>query len=356
MPAPLVPFVKLKDPSTYRACRWDMRSDHEAREYWIAFFKKHVLTILDLGFRMAVDRGQPTAPVRERMDACVADFHTFFDAVNADPARYPSPDGGPVTILTLDVWRDGLLRKHGFVDPFEDLKQRENEGVIALLPKVCRQHDALKETELFRAVIEGVFAGNIFDMGAAGSAQLLLDGKLDFFETRKKLPARPWLVDGFDAFAAKAERGWKRAVFFVDNAGSDFVLGALPMMRYLAKRGTSVVLAANERPTLNDMTVHDVRAWWPRLMETEPSLADLPIHIVSTGTGEPLIDLMGVSPELNEAAADADLVIMEGMGRGIESNLDAEFSCDAANLAMIKDYMVAKRLNGKLYDVVCRFR
>ncbi|MDB5324495.1 MAG: hypothetical protein JWM57_64, partial [Phycisphaerales bacterium] len=25
-------------------------------------------------------------------------------------------------------------------------------------------------------------------------------------------------------------------------------------------------------------------------------------------------------------------------------------------LAMIKDHMVAKRLNGKLYDVVCRFR
>jgi hypothetical protein len=40
----------------------------------------------------------------------------------------------------------------------------------------------------------------------------------------------------------------------------------------------------------------------------------------------------------------------------VESNLDAEFSCDAVHLAMIKDLMVAKRLNGKLYDVVCRFR
>ncbi|MDB5327356.1 MAG: hypothetical protein JWM57_2925, partial [Phycisphaerales bacterium] len=360
MPDRLVPFVKLKDPATYRACRWDMRTDHEARDYWITFFKKHLLTILNLGFQMAVDRGEDTAPVRTRMDACIADFNGFFDHVNANPATQAIepglPGGNIMSILTLDVWRDRLLRKHGFVDPFEDLKLRENESVIALLPKVCKQHDAMQGTELFRAVLEGVFAGNIFDMGAAGSAQLLLDGKLDFFDTRKKLPSRPWLVDGFDAFAAKAEMGWKQAVFFVDNAGSDFMLGAVPMMRYLAKRGTAVVLACNERPTLNDMTIHDVRAWWPRMLEIEPSLAALPIHIVSTGTGEPLIDLAGVSPELNEAAAGADLVIMEGMGRGVESNLDAEFSCDAVNLAMIKDHMVAKRLNGKLYDVVCRFR
>jgi type II pantothenate kinase len=44
------------------------------------------------------------------------------------------------------------------------------------------------------------------------------------------------------------------------------------------------------------------------------------------------------------------------MGRGVESNLDAQFSCDALNLAMIKDAMIAKRNGGKLFDVVCRFR
>jgi type II pantothenate kinase len=63
-----------------------------------------------------------------------------------------------------------------------------------------------------------------------------------------------------------------------------------------------------------------------------------------------------VSPELNEAAADADLVILEGMGRGIESNFDAAFSCDALNIAMIKDAMTARQMGGKLFDVVCRFR
>jgi len=128
------------------------------------------------------------------------------------------------------------------------------------------------------------------------------------------------------------------------------------MMRYLAQRGAQVILAANERPTLNDMTIHDVAAWWPRILRAEPSLADLPITPVSTGTGEPLIDLSAVSDDLNRAAYGADLVILEGMGRGVESNLDAQFTCDALNLAMLKDHVVATRIGGKIYDVICRFR
>jgi len=115
------------------------------------------------------------------------------------------------------------------------------------------------------------------------------------------------------------------------------------------------VLAANERPTLNDMTIHDVRAWWPRVVEAEPSLATLPIGLVSSGTAEPLIDLSMVSPQLNDAARGADLLILEGMGRGVESNLDAEFICDSAKLAMIKDSAVAKRHGGKVFDVICRY-
>ena len=345
------PFAKLADPATYQACRWDMRIDHEARDYWVVFFKKHVETVLSLGVAAATGAGEPRESALSRAADCRTEFVACYDDFATNPQG-----SGRVTMLTLDEWRDALLRKHGFIDAFSDLKQEENESVIAMLPEVCRQLDALDGIEQFRAAIEGVFAGNIFDMGAAGSAQLLLEGKLDFFTTRKKLSSRPWLFDDFDAFATAASKGYRKVVFFVDNAGSDFMLGAVPLMRWFAQRGASVILAANERPTLNDMTVHDVRAWWPRVLMTEPSLTALPIEIVSTGTGEPLIDLALVSPLLNTASADADLVVLEGMGRGVESNLDAQFNCDAANLAMIKDHMIAKRLGGKLYDVVCRFR
>ena len=132
-------------------------------------------------------------------------------------------------------------------------------------------------------------------------------------------------------------------------------LGMVPLCRYLAGRGTEVVIAANELPTLNDMACSDIHALWPQLLAAEPSLARLPIRVVSTGTGEPLIDLLSVSDELNDEAAGADLVILEGMGRALESNFDAAFDCDALKLAMIKEEFVAAWLGGKVFDVVCRF-
>jgi type II pantothenate kinase len=231
--------------------------------------------------------------------------------------------------------------------------------MLPLLPAVCRQIDALPEpAQQVRAIVEGVFAGNIFDMGAEATAKSFVNGSPDFFTTRDNLTPRPWLLDDYDAFAAALlrEPRYRKAVFFIDNAGSDFLLGAIPLVRWLAQRGTRVVIAANERPTLNDMTIHDVNAWWPRVVAAEPSMATLPIDRVSTGTGEPLIDLLGVSDELNDASEDADLVVIEGMGRGVESNLDAKFTCDATNLAMIKDTSVARRCGGRVFDVVCRFR
>ena len=126
-------------------------------------------------------------------------------------------------------------------------------------------------------------------------------------------------------------------------------------------KGTTVTVSSFTYATFlpngqPDMTIADVRAWWPKILEVEPSLAAIPIEMVSSGTGEPLIDLSAVSEELNTAAADADLMILEGMGRGVESNLEAEFSCDSVNIAMIKDVAVAHRHGGKVFDVVCQFR
>ena len=350
------PFIKLADPSKYVACNWDLRADRASGDYWIAFFKRHLETILHLGTQAATSGGEAPSDVLARTVACRAAFHRFFDAVLDSP-----PDSGPVTILRLDVWRDGILRRHGFVDAFADLKNSENAKMLPLLPGVCRELDAMHADprgQLGAAVL-GVFAGNIFDMGAEATTKAFLSGGgPDFFSVRGNITPRPWLFDDFDTFADRALRdvAYRKVVYFIDNAGSDFLLGALPLMRWFAGRGARIVLAANERPTLNDMTIHDVSAWWGRIVEVEPSLKNLDIQRVSTGTGEPLIDLGAVSDELNDAATDADLVILEGMGRGVESNLDAAFTCDALNLAMIKDQAVAKRHHGKLYDVVCRFR
>jgi uncharacterized protein with ATP-grasp and redox domains len=353
MPNSLSPFCLLADPSNYISAPEDLRSARDDRTHWVEFFRRHILTLLKLSHEAGLAREVDARDLERRARESLVEYEAILDGFLQDPISQPSP----VTIMTLDRWRDGVLRKHGFVDAFIDLKNRENEKMLPLLPSVCRELDSLHGAKQLRAVVEGVFAGNIFDMGAEETAKKFLSHSPDFFNTRACLPKRPWLVDDYDKLEhSLLHKIYRKCVFFVDNAGSDFLLGALPMIRWLAQRGTRVVVAANERPSLNDMTIEDVRTWWPRIVEAEPSFKSLPIHLVSSGTGEPLIDLLEVSDELNESAKGADLIILEGMGRGVMSNFDAAFSCDALNIAMIKDEWVARRFGGKTFDLVCRFR
>jgi damage-control phosphatase, subfamily II, stand-alone protein len=347
-----VPFCKLADLSRYIACPWDLTVDPAGRAHWLEFFKRHLKTMLALGIDAAAARGESRENAAQRAENCRVEFFAAFDAFDAAPDQF-----GRVTILTLDRWRDDLLRRHGFVDPFIDLKNRENEKMLPLLPKVCAEIDSLPPPQQFQALIHGLFAGNIFDMGADATAKKFLNASPDFHATRDALPYHPWLIDDYTVLAHRLVDGprHKKAVFFIDNAGSDFLLGALPTIRWLAQRGTPVILAANTRPTLNDMTIDDVRAWWPKILQTEPTFQNLPITLIGTGTGEPLIDLSQIDPALNVAASDADLLILEGMGRGVESNLEANFTCDTLNIAMLKDVAVAARHGGKVFDLVCQF-
>ncbi|MEM9754113.1 MAG: ARMT1-like domain-containing protein, partial [Planctomycetota bacterium] len=241
-------------------------------------------------------------------------------------------------------------------DPFANVKERENRKMLPVLPGVLEQLDALPADDQPLALVRGVFAGNVFDMGAPATAKTFQDGGVGFEETRAGIKQRPWLIDDFDQLRPRLlDVTFRHCIYFVDNAGSDVLLGALPFVRYLARHGCRVTLAANELPALNDVTADDLRRLWPEVCAAAPDFAELPIEIVSTGTGEPQIDLLKVSDELNDVVADADLVVFEGMGRGIETNLDADLRCARLNLAMLKDEWFAKPLGGELYDVVCRY-
>ena len=349
----LEPFVKLADPTTYQACDWDLSHDEDGRVHWVNFFKRHIRTILKSGLESdEVKKSKHIFDFYGAADNASWELENKLDRFLANPESF-----GRVTIMDLDRWRDETLRFYQFRDCFYELKTRENERMLPLLPAVCSQVDSLGGKAQHRVLIEGIFAGNIFDMGAEATAKAFVNTSPDFFTTRSALAPRPWLIDDYDKLAARMlDHVHTRAIFFIDNAGSDFLLGAVPFIRWMARRGTSVVIAANELPTLNDMTIHDVRLWWPRIVQIQPDLGSLPIEFCSTGTGDPLIDLSQVSRELNDASREADLVILEGMGRGIESNLDARFNCDAFNIAMIKDPVIGKRLGGKTFDLVCRFR
>lgn len=79
---------------------------------------------------------------------------------------------------------------------------------------------------------------------------------------------------------------------------------------------------------------------------------------MSTGSDMPVIDLQGSSLSAEfvmHACPDVDFVILEGMGRGIETNLNAQFLCDSLKIGMIKHREVAECLSARLYDGVCKF-
>ena len=107
------------------------------------------------------------------------------------------------------------------------------------------------------------------------------------------------------------------------------------------------------------MTIAETRELLPRIATLDPVLQQLldsgRITAESSGGATPLIDLRCISQACNHQAADADLLIFEGMGRALESNFNAAFKVDTVKLCMIKEEIIAKRHNGKVFDVVLRY-
>jgi type II pantothenate kinase len=211
---------------------------------------------------------------------------------------------------------------------------------------------------LFRASL----AGNKFDLGAKATTDEHAAGGIDFFKTFNQLPLRPWFVDHLDAIASRLTPKrcpYKKAMFFVDNAGADVVLGAMPIARYLADCGCAVVLAANDEPSLNDVILTELNEVLAAAARIDDRIAAHRragrITTVGTGCDCPLIDLSDVSQACNAAAADCDLVILEGMGRAIETNYRDPFTCDVIHLAMIKNPHVAAYIGCQMFGLVVKF-
>lgn len=78
-------------------------------------------------------------------------------------------------------------------------------------------------------------------------------GKM-FKESRDSLKPRPWAVDTLDEllarFADRQQGPHRKALLLCDNAGSDVVLGMLPLARELLQRGTQVRIAVVDVLTL----------------------------------------------------------------------------------------------------------
>ncbi len=337
-------FPLLADPDSYRACEWDLLVDPAGRDYWLGLFREHVATLRTAALEAGASGVQCATLERElndRLDALVVGGEPTVDRLD---------------ILTLDAERTAALRSAGILDAFSAIKARETAAALELLPARLAALEALEPSERPLELARGVFAGNIFDLGAVAVAREFLAGaSIGFARALGSVKARPWLVDE----AARLRfTGYRKAIIFVDNAGPDVTLGMLPLARELLRGGTEVVLAANSSPALNDITFGELEALLAQAGCVDPQLARAletrSLRPIATGTGAPLLDLADVSEALCGEAADADLVVLEGMGRALESNYSATFTCASWRIGTLKDPFVASRFGGGLYDCICR--
>lgn len=353
-------FPLLADPQNYVACQWDLRPEPQLRAYWLGLFRSHFGSLLTEAELEAADRGEPVAQTRGKCERAEHQFMAYLDKIERDPESA----GARLDILTICLAREDALRAAEIDDPYRLAKHTQNEAALEVLPSLLRELDAMAADQRTDRLVRGIFAGNIFDMGATRTNELFkAGGKVDFRDTLGKLKERPWAHDDLDAFVARFIGGpaYKRALLFVDNAGPDVLLGMMPLARELLLRGTSVLLTANASPALNDVTIDELSGLVRRIAGWDRPMADAfhdgRLALVSSGNAAPLIDLTRISFDLaNDVKANAvDLVVIEGMGRAVESNWQAKFTCDVIKVAMIKDWGVAHTMGWEVYDLVFKY-
>jgi len=347
-------FCLLSDPDNYTPEDLELRpSRAEMEALWLKHFEESFARTMNHASHK-YGRG-----ARKQIEAASEEFNAMIRRLREDPTAL---NGGELNVLSLDRFRDEVLRKYGLRDPFADMKERANASASKLYPRLVKTLHAMDDEEKWLRLVECVFAGNIFDTGSDTGTQLTSEPE-EFFAILEETKPRPWLIDDYDALEevllSPPPLKWGKAVVFIDNAGADFILGVMPLVREMAMAGVSIVLAANEGPALNDLTVDETIDAVEMLTAEDGDLAALVqagmFEVVSTGSTVPLLDLSDVTDELNEAAADADLVILEGMGRAVETNFNAAFRVDCLRLALLKLPEVAVRLGGEVFDCVCKY-
>ncbi|MBH06845.1 MAG: hypothetical protein CMJ20_11050 [Phycisphaeraceae bacterium] len=347
------PLPMLCNPEGYTACPIDLSEQSGHLGYWVHLFRSHLSKLLAEAER----RFSGELNLKSRLDTARRHFTQYLDSISRQPGQH-----GRLEIIDICWARERALRAAQFDDVYRDAKCRENDAAMKLWPSLIDELDAMSEAERMSSIIEGVFAGNIFDLGATTTVDLFTDNNVDFISTRQRLSPRPWLIDDLDSFLPKLARGcYRNSLLFVDNAGCDIILGMMPFARELIRRGATVLLAANTEPALNDITHRElvviVQELSCRDVILRNALDDGRLEMVPSGNDAPLIDLSRVSCQLVQAITrrDIDLVVLEGMGRAIESNFHARLTCDTIKVAMIKDEGVADWLGGSIYDLVFRF-
>ncbi|KAH8392321.1 hypothetical protein KR215_006025 [Drosophila sulfurigaster] len=352
----------LQDEANYQPDTLDLNTDAKAAAYWFPCFRELIVK-----FAKQAANSQPDDATSEQR---ATQFQAAYLSQLDEYQRNIASNSGKVVLGTSELLQlnETMLRRFGFTDPWLAQKQLENTSAKARLKQRLQEIDAIeREDERWTELVRGVLAGNMFDWGAQAIANILeQDSNFGLHAALDRIEQRPWLLDNLDAWLQRVQGQQqlphKCAVVFVDNSGVDVVLGILPFVRELLKRGTKVLLCANSEPSLNDVTSRELR----QLLDDcacQCSILDSAwrtgrLLVYANGQSGPCLDMRRLPRELCDAIAanETDLLVIEGMGRALHTNLNAHFKCETLKLAVIKNRWLAKYLGGdNMFAVICKY-
>ncbi|XP_078695396.1 4'-phosphopantetheine phosphatase-like isoform X1 [Branchiostoma floridae x Branchiostoma belcheri] len=351
---PLVSLPALLDSPSYFPDTVDLTEDPDARKYWLDCFEEALGKVAARAVA-----SQPTRDDAEmRAQQFMAKYNKRLETLREHPFAY-----GSLTVRSLLDTREQCLNEFHFADPYQHIKQQENEAALRILPERLQHLDSLEFRARQVALAEGLLAGNVFDWGAKAITRLMEGGdSFGFEEAMSKLQARPWLVDDLDPWLERLQdHPHKCALIFADNSGLDIILGVFPFAREMVLRGTQVILCANSKPALNDVTYGELKILAKKVAELCPTirtaLSEGHLKVMASGAASPCLDLSRIDEMLSQECQrrGVDLVVLEGMGRAIHTNYHAAFSCESLKLAVLKNKWLANRLGGDVFSVIFKY-
>lgn len=348
-------FHLLYDYENYNPDTLDLSQDAEAKDYWFRCFNRLVLK-----FEQQAAKSQASDPTA--LDRAAKFRKHYLDHLEQLKQQESCSDQKPLTIRNLLELNEASLRLYGFDDPWKDQKRLENEASVKKLSARLHRIDRLEDpAEKWTEIIKGVLAGNMFDWGAQAVSQILeSDANFGLEEALERIQKRPWLVDCLDEWLERMQGPPHTcATIFTDNSGIDIVLGILPLVRELLLRNTKVLLCANTKPALNDVTYEELQEVVKQCCTECKIINDAydtgMLQVFGNEQNGPCLDFRLITSDLCNAILESDLLIIVGMARALHTNLNAKFTCETLKLAVVKNEWLAKRLGGETFSVICKY-
>ena len=196
----------------------------------------------------------------------------------------------PPPVMGRDIHR--LIRRYvGESDPFAEVKRRQNEFALSLLPRAR----AMVESDgvPFEAAARMAIAGNIIDLGAkTGLSEEEIIASMDS-ALHAELSGDP---AEFEAAVEHAES----ILYLADNSG-EIIFDRLLVERLPLEK---VTLAVRGAPAINDALMEDART---------AGLVDI-VRVIENGSDAPGTILEDTSDDFRAAFQQADLIISKGQG------------------------------------------